>query len=109
MRKVEVWTFYGKCAKTFAPMFGVVFCGQYYPFLHPDLHLKKYLRAVFSIEGVCWAIDCGTPIMIQRLLLQFRSVSILQCDICISEVSLAQVEPKFLEFICYCGHVAPIT
>ena len=71
LRKVDVWTFPGKCAKTFAPMFGVVLCDQYYPFLHPDLLLKKYLRAVFSIEGVCWAIDCGTPIMIQRLLLQF--------------------------------------
>ena len=41
------FTFSAKCAKAFAPMCGVVFCGQKHRFLHLDLLLKKYFRGSF--------------------------------------------------------------
>ena len=54
-----VLTFDGNCAKTFAPMFGVVFCGQYYSFLHPDLLLKKYFRGSFFLWNFLWKVFVG--------------------------------------------------
>ena len=79
------FTFSAKCAKAFAPMCGVVFCGQEHRFLELDLLLKKYFRgSFFSMERVCWAIDWHGHHDPKNVTSVF-GVSILQCDILICE------------------------
>ena len=69
------FTFSAKCAKAFAPMCGVVFCGQEHRFPDLDLLLKKYFRGSFFFYRTCLLGNrLARPSRSKKCYFSFRSV-----------------------------------